>query len=470
MNNLTQELASFAVKTKYDDLPVSVVREAKLLLLDSIGCALAAITTDRGRMSLALAGRLGGPPESSIIGMAGKVSCNSAALANGELICTLDFDALMAGGHATPYIIPPSLAVAENIGASGKDLILATSLGYEISARLAGALQQLGGGFEGPKLEKFSFGERNGQAFFNFGAAAGAGKLLKLDRDKMLNALGVAGHLCQVLTQVRYTFSPHRYLSKYGVPGWQNTGAIMAVLLAEMGYAGDTTVLDPELGFWKFCGYGEWHPDKITEDLGQTWTFTRVRYKRYPVCGMLHTALDCFYSIIDRNNLMPKDIESIKAFCHPTVEFPAFMNREVSNIVDAQFNPAYIFAVAAHRVRIGVEWQDLDTMTNPKILEFGKRITCQAYPGFGKQRQKEPTTDLSRVEVVANGETFTEERTYSKGTSGTDTQMTEEELVEKFKHNASRILTQDKIESAVNYLLNLEKLTNISEFMKQITL
>jgi len=99
MSNLTQELASFAVDTKYEDLPVSVVHEAKLLLLDSIGCALAAITTDKGKMSLALARRLGGPPESSIIGMGGKVSCSSAALANGELICTLDFDVLTAGTY-----------------------------------------------------------------------------------------------------------------------------------------------------------------------------------------------------------------------------------------------------------------------------------------------------------------------------------------------------------------------------------
>jgi len=470
MSNLTQELASFAVDTKYEDLPVSVVHEAKLLLLDSIGCALAAITTDKGKMSLALARRLGGPPESSIIGMGGKVSCSSAALANGELICTLDFDVLMAGGHATPFIIPPSLAVAENIGAPGKDLILATSLGYEVSARVAGAVQQPNGGFEGPEWEKFSWGERNGQAHFNFGAAAGAGKLLKLDRDKMLNALGIAGHLCKVLTQVRYTFSAHRYLNKYEVPGWQNTGAVMAVLLAEMGYIGDTTVLDPEHGFWKFCGYGGWHPDKIMEGLGKTWIFTGAHYKQYPTCGMFHTALDCLYSIIDRNNLMPEDIESIKAFCHPTVEQPCFTNREVSNIVDAQFNPAYVFAVAAHRVRIGVEWQDLDTMRNPEILEFGKRITCQGHPQFGKQRQKDPSSSLSKVEVVAKGKTFTEERTHPKGTSGTDVQMTDEELVEKFRHNASRILAQDKIENAVNSLLNLEKLKNISELMKQITL
>jgi 2-methylcitrate dehydratase PrpD len=470
-NNLEQELANFAVETNWEDLDSALTRDVKHLLLDALGCALAAVTTDKGKMTIALARRLGGPAESSIVGMGEKVSCNTAALANGELTGTLDYDVIMPGSHATTFIIPPPLALAESARASGKDLILATAIGYEISARIAGATKS--GplyGFEGPELEKFSFSEREGQAHFNFGAAAGAAKILKLDRNKMLNALGIAGHLCQVQTMVKQTNSPHGFLNKYASPGWQNTGAIMAVLLAEMGYTGDTTVLDPEHGFWKFCGYNEWHPDKVAKGLGEQWTFNKLKFKKYPCCGMLHTALDCLYSIIDQNNLMPEDIDSIKAFCHPTVEYPAFTNREIINIVDAQFSAAYVFAVAAHRLRTGIEWQDPDTMTNPKIVEFMGRITCQAHPGFGKQRQKDPTSDLSKVEVVAKGKKYVEERTHFRGTSSTDASITETELVEKFRHNASRILTHDKIESAIDTLLNLEKLPDISELMKQVTL
>lgn len=471
MSNLTQELASFVIDTKYEDLPASAVHETKFILLDSIGCALAAITTDRGKMTVALSRRLGGPPESSIIGIDGKVSCSSAALANGELIGTVDYDATMAGGHAPPYVLPAPLAIAESTGASGKELILAVAIGFELSARVANAVQQTHGvsGFKGKDKAKFSWGTRWGQAYSNFGAAAGAGKLLNLDRDKMTNALGIAGHLCQVLTHARFSFSEHRHMTKYGTPGWQNTGAVDAVLLAEMGYMGDTTVFDPEHGFWKFCGYEEWHPEKMMEGLGKTWIFPRVNYKLYPCCGMLHGALDCFYSIIDQNNLMPEEIESVTAYCHPTVEMPCFTNQEVVNIVDAQFNPRYVFAVAAHRVRIGVEWQDTDTMRNPEILEFGKKVSCVPHPEFGKKRKDGQPVFLNKVEVVARGKTFTEEREGLRGsTHGTD--LTDEELVEKFRHNASRVLTQDKIEGAVDSLLNIEKLTNILELTKQIVL
>ena len=140
MTKIARELARFALETGWDDLPASVVKETKLILMDSIGCALGASTTDKGKMSIALARRLGGPTESSIIGTGGKVSRTNAAFANGELILTLDFSNIIAGGHDGAYIIPTLLAVGESVGASGKELIAATAVGLEISARLARAV------------------------------------------------------------------------------------------------------------------------------------------------------------------------------------------------------------------------------------------------------------------------------------------------------------------------------------------
>ncbi len=78
-DNITHDLARFAINIQYEDIPAEAVDELKTLLIDSIGCALAALTTGKGKMTVALAKRLGGPPESSIIGMKGKVSCGSAA-------------------------------------------------------------------------------------------------------------------------------------------------------------------------------------------------------------------------------------------------------------------------------------------------------------------------------------------------------------------------------------------------------
>jgi 2-methylcitrate dehydratase PrpD len=458
-DQVSQELARFALETRYEDLPEVTVSNLKLLLLDSIGCALAGISTNPGKIYLALAKRLGGPPESSIIGGGDKVSCSNAAFTNGQLINTIDYDALvMPGAHSPPYIIAPTLAMAESTEATGKELILATVIGFEVCGRVSGALSR-GTSFIEPDKRELRWSDRWGHASCNFGAAAGAGRIMGLNRDKMLNALGIAGHLCQVQTWIRYSFADNRSMAKYGVPGWQNTGGIMAVLMAEMGYMGDTSVLDDEEGFWKFVGYDSWNPESILKDIGKTWVVSNgIGFKPYPCCRMFQTELDCFIKIIEDNKLKAEEIESVGIYGHPTMDVPCFTNREIRNIVDIQFCPAYIFAMAAAGVPRGVEWQDLDTARSPEIQGFAEKVSFQGHPEFGKSQ-------MSIVEVTARGQTFREQKP-----SAELHKLTPEELIEKYRHNASRVLTQEKINSSINSIMELEKLKNVTELISQITI
>jgi len=470
MSDTVQEIAKFVVDTRFKDLPADVVHATKYLLLDSIGCGLASVTTDRGKMSIAMAKKMGGPPESSIIGVGDKVSNVSAAYVNGELINSTDYDSLMPGGHVPPYVIPPALAVAESKNVSGKDMILAAALGFEVAARVPTGFDRKM--FTGTgKDAVFSWGKRGGQAYSNFGATAGAAKLLGLDYDRMAHALGISGHLCQVLSHVKYSFSDNRPLTKYGVPGWQNTGGMMAAQLAEMGYMGDTTVFDGEYGFFSFCGYiGDVNLDAITRNIGKEWSFTTITYKPYPCCRMLHGGIDCLYKIIEENNIKPEEIESIEVMGHPTIDLPCFKHKEVENVVDAQFNAAYVFSVVANGVRIGPEWQDYATMHDPKIREFMKKVKFQGHPDFIVKAQQDMTVQLYTADVVARGKKFHEETLHPSGTVGTEGAMSDAELVGKFRHNASRILTENKIDAAVKAILNLESVDVVSELVKQITL
>jgi len=466
--SLTQEIARFVVETKFEDIPKIVVHEAKRTLLDSVGCALAGIVTDKGKISIKLARKLGGPPESSIIGVGDKVSCCNAAFANGELINALDYDAVhFPPGHVSPFVIPPPLAVAESIKAPGKDLLLAIILGHEISLRISSALTAFAA-FIPEEAEKGAVKSAPvlGYGQCIFGGTAGAGKILKLDHKKMTHALGIAGHICSVPSIRKWEETVPLAMTKYESAGWLSTGGVTAALLAEMGYVGDTTILDGEYGFWRFFGSERWDPDVITEKIGEKWLFSETKYKFYPCCHCMHSSLDCFNSIIDKNNLMPEEIESVKVFCHPLIERPIWRNNELASNIDAQFSVAYVFAAAAHRVKLE-DWQDLDIIKNKKILEFMKKVNYQAHPKFAEGR---PRSSFGMVEVMAKGEIFREERKYAKGTSFTDFKATDEELIEKFKRNASRILTRDKIDEAIKSLLDLEKLENIAELTMQITL
>ena len=106
-DNIMQSLAQFAVETGWSALSPSIIQETKLVLMDSIGCALAALSTDKGKMNLALAKRFGGPQEASVIGTDYKVSLPTAALVNGELMFTLDYTATIAGGNEPAYVFSP---------------------------------------------------------------------------------------------------------------------------------------------------------------------------------------------------------------------------------------------------------------------------------------------------------------------------------------------------------------------------
>ena len=447
-------LARFVLDTKYEDLPPGVVNDVKFFLMDSLGCGLTGVTTDPGKMFISLAKRLGGPQESSIIGVSGKVSCVNAAMANGQLINAIDYDSI--SGHTPPYIVPPALAIAESIAASGKQLILAVALGLEITARLSKSLSR--GSFMGGPGTAFKWATRSGYASHNFAVAASVGKLIKLDLPQMLNAMGAAGHLNQVLTWIRYTFQDHRAMTKYGVPGWQNTGGIIAALLAREGFIGDTTIFDPEEGFWKLAGYESWDGSNILPGLGKDWTFfNKIIYKPYPCCRMFQTELDCFLKILDEKEIGAGEIEHVSILGHPTLEAPAFTNRELKSIVDIQFNPAYTFAMAASRVPKGVDWQDLEIAASPEIQALVKKIDYRTYPEYVAKQ-------MSIVEVKARGKVFREEKKFTELND-----LTEDELFAKFRHNAIRILTRDKIENTINSLLGLEKIKNINELTAHVT-
>lgn len=448
-------LAKFVVETRWEDLPPKVISDTRIFLMDSIGCGLGGVTTDPGKMAIAVAKRIGGTPESSIIGIKGKVSCVSAVLANGQLINALDWEALT--GHAAPYIVPPALAMAEVYDASGRDLILATAVALEVAMRVNAALAA--GGFVIGDDGRVKWPERQGYANLNFGVAAAAGKLMKLNQDKMVHAMGTAGHLSQVLTWVRHTFQEPRGMTKYGIAGWQNTGGVIAALLAELGFYGDTTVFDPKEGFWKFAGYtGGWHPERILKDIGKEWLFfKKILFKPFPSCRQFQTETETLLAIMGKNRLRAEEIESIKVFGHPTFLEPAFTARDLNHIVDIHFSPAYTMAMAAQGLPVGIEWQDMEMARTPRVAELAKNISYTGHPEF---REKQNV----KVEVAARGQVFVEERPFNSLH-----EMTEAELVQKYKHNARRVLTEQQVEESTKIFSSLENLAKVSLLAAQIS-
>jgi len=450
-------LADFAATTRYEDLPQDVIDTTKHFLLDSIGCGLGGITTDPGKIAISVAKSLGGPGECSILGTGDRVAITNAVLANGQLINALDYDTVMPGGHTPPYVAPTQLAMAERLGASGEDLLLSTAIALEIGARMATAVPPAMQ-FVGEERE-FRYAVREGYARLNFGAAAGAGRLLGLDHERLVNAMALAGHMSQLNTWGRGNYAMPRNLSKYGFPGWQNTGAILSVFYAEMGLMGDIELLDDaEHGYGEFSGYDAWDPSRIILDLGERWSFAGVvRFKPYACCTMLHRGVQAFESILAEHRLHPDEIERVTATASPTVASTLFTDRSMNNIVDLQFGMHNVLAMVALGERTGADWQDWNKLTSDRVRDFADKVTLLPNPDFGKD-------EISAVTVEARGETYRAEL------AGNTPPMQREELVAKFRDNAARVLTAAKTDTAVDAFLGLEAVPDVRELTAALTL
>jgi 2-methylcitrate dehydratase PrpD len=474
MRSLTKELLDFVMGTHFEDLSPEVVHESKRILLDSIGVAIAALKTEKGGYGIALAKRLGGSPEAAILGTGDRVSCGSAAFANGELINAMDYDGFTYPTHAPPSVVPAPLALGESIGATGKEMILAIALGCELSVRLGAAIRGFKKVFDtevGSEVGKIVGTKNNISAVgvVTIAGTIGAGKVMKFDEQKMAHAMGLAAHFSP-FPQAKWRTLNRMPMAKYVSSGWTSMAEVTAILLAEMGYTADTTFLDGDLGFWRFFGSDKWNPEALTERFGQEWKMLKhIQYKPYPCCGDFHVALDCIIKIIDENRLMPENIQKIKVQTHPAVTRPIHNTKEITDHVIAQFSMPYSIAAAVHRISLA-EWQDPEKINDPNILKFMDKVFLETHPNFFEVQAKEPGSNMTTVEVMTKDKIFKKEGKFAKGFSHLEySKMTDEDLVEKFKVNASKVLPKDKVEKAVGYLMELENIKDISEVVKEIT-
>ncbi|MDO8568387.1 MAG: MmgE/PrpD family protein [Dehalococcoidales bacterium] len=464
MKSIIEQLVDFGTGVKYDTLPKDVAHESKRILLDSIGCALAGLSIDKGKIAVRIARELGGPAEARIIGNSGRVSASSAALANGELINALDYDACtIPPGHVTPYVLPAALAMAEKNRATGKSLICAIAASHEVAARFGPAMAYYRDIKPG---EKISFPPVSGFSSTIFGGTLGAGMVMGLDSQRLAYAMGIAGLIAPTQSNTKWARTLPASTPKYVMAGCISQTEILSLMLAEGGYTGDTEVLETEFGFWRFIGSSKWNPDVITDKLGKEWKMLGVTiYKPYPHCRITHTILDCFYHLAEVNHLDPEEIEEVKTYADPhCVALPLWQNRNIKTPIDAQMSVPFAISAAANRITIGPEWQDMKTITDKNVIAFMDKVQVLPHPDFEKSLQSDPSSRIGKVEIKARGKTFSEERKHRKGSPATkETRMTDAELIAKFKHNAARVLPADAIEKIPGMILKLEDVNDVSQ-------
>jgi 2-methylcitrate dehydratase PrpD len=449
----TTVLSEFASRTRFGDITAEAIAATKRHILDCTGVGLAATVEPAGRIVLDVTRSQGGTPQARVFGFDRRTSAVSAAWANGSLSHLLDFDDT-GFSHPTACILPAALALSEEAGASGADLVAAVCVGLEVFERMS-----LSGRVHEPELRRRGFHPTS--LYGCSAAAAAAGSIAKLDPAQMAVAIGLAAANAGGLTQHFGTWGKGIHAGNSARAG------VTSVLLAARNYFADPDGLDGDYGFYAaFHGEGNFDLSKVAEGLGTHWSIVDpgLTVKRYPCCGGNLRALDAALGLIEEHGIRFDDVEQLEVDVHPdllnTVRF-----HEPTQGFRGKFSLDYVLAAMLLDARV-----DLDSFSDaycnaPRMRASLGKVRINTHPEWGDDqasRRKSPVTI-----TMKDGRKLTKMVDKVRGSPGNP--MTRDELIAKYHGCASRVLTGERLERSIMALENLEKLASVGELMDTLT-
>ncbi len=369
------ELLTDRVLSLPDQLPPEVETNARLHFLDAVGVGLAAARVGpvRNLSSGSAAGNATGP--CSVLGSTARYSASEAALINGTLIHSIEFDDTHTGSvmHGSSALAPAVLAAAQQSGADGKTMLNGFVAGWETIIRMGLAAPS---GFQ-----------RNGfQGTSIAGTIAGAvavGSTQGVGRELLLNAVGIAASF----SSGNFTFLSEGASVKAAQPGIAAQGAISAIQLARGGVTGATGVFEGAGGLFGLYARDETASERFSANLaslGSEWLITDAAFKEFPCCHYIHP----FIEAVGRCKLdlsSPQDIAGIRCRVpvgqEAIIAIPWERKQSPTRANEARWSLPYV--VALRLVTGGVSIENFEGTPNPDVVELAKRITWEPWSDSG---------------------------------------------------------------------------------------
>lgn len=450
-------LAENVVRVTYADLNALAVDMTKRDILDVLGVATAGSVALGVAEVAGLFKEWGGKKESTVIGYGCMLPSISAALVNGMMSHALDYDDGHDKSmvHAAASVVPAAFAVAQRVGSvSGKEFITAVALGVDLMSRMA----------LGAKTNLRVAGWVYSSIFGYFGAAAAAGKLLRLDKEKMVNALGItysqtAGSFQSIADAV---------LTKRAQLGFASRTGVLSAILAERGITGPSNCIEGEYGIYNNYIKGEYDPDAVIADLGKRFEIEGMGFKAYPSCGYTHGPIHSTRTLMKENGIMPDDILEINVSTGRNAADlfePSERKRRPSVVPDAQFSIPYTVGVAVIKGNVGIGDFTPEAIRDERVLQVAQKVNPIILPELTKRE-----VDPSIVEIVTkNGRRFTMRMDNRKGTP--ENPMSPEEFADKFRDclaHGRKHISRKKTEMIMQLLANLEDVDDVGIVVRML--
>lgn len=449
----TKALADFVAGLRYEDLPPPVVRQACRVVLDAVGCAVAAWTEDPEKAAVArdIARLYPASPGAGVIGAAGVAAQPAfAALANGILVNAADNDdthkrALL---HVGSVVVPTALALAETERLSGREMILALVAGYEVAVRVGMAVM--------PTHYRFWHSTAtNG----TFGAAAAAAKALGLDADGTRRALGLAGTQAAGLN----TFFESGDMTKSIHPGKAALNGVLSAQLARLGATSPPGILEHPKGYLAAFSL-EPKPEALTAGLGTEWEILQNGFKYFPSILASHSPIQATLAIVNRHPVDPRRIARITNETYRTVA-THFSSKEVGSVMAARVSVPYCIAVAAVDRRLTQAQFAPGRIGDPLVRQVLERTEVVADEALDRLY---PDKFPARVTITLDdGQSFTETVLIPKGDPGAP--LSDQELEDKFRANCAGRMDAARTDRLRDAILGLPDAPSVAPLLGLLT-
>lgn len=459
---LLQTIARFAAQTRAQGIDARLQQDVKRRIMDTLGICLAASVLEPATVVEQVINGWGGHPRASIVGRRQRYPASSAALFNGTLAHSLDFDDthLPSVLHPSASVIPAVLAVAEAVQASGKETLAAIAVGDELTVRVGMA----GYNHELRNSVFFEKGLHATSIAGTLGAAAAAAMLYQLDEAQIGHAIAIAASMGAGIIEANRTGGTVKRIHC----GWAAHAGIAAAELARSGLSGPPTVFEGRFGFLQAYLDEQAEPQALVEKLGEEWESLRIFFKPYPTNHFTHAGIDAARTLrakgIDIAAITEIELGAPTSVLRTIAEPQAEKARPATGYA-AQFSGPFTVATAlVGGSGLGVSASDFsdEAVHDPVKLELAARVRCVAseecdrifpyqFPAILRVWLKDGSMHEARV--LANR-------------GGPENPLSDAELAMKFTMNAETVLPATRITQLLDTIQSLDTLATVSPMMQ----
>ncbi len=457
-NVYTRGIADWVAALRYEAIPAEVIARIKLLILDSLGCAVFGADLPWSRILIDTLAAVDTTAGCAVWGTDRRLSAPHAALVNGTLVQSFELDDVHRVGvmHVGAVTLPGVLAVAELQPAmSGRDLLVAAVAGYEIGPRVGLCM--------GP--EHIGQGWHSGATLGVFSSAAGSAAALRLPAEQVVHALGIAGTQSAGLMAAQFGAMVKRMHA-----GRAAQSGLYGALLAQRGFTGIADVFENDYG--GFCTTFSRSTDRfdraeLTSGLGERFETMRIALKFYSCVGSNHTTLDAIRSMQARHSFGPDDVEGITVHgSQVTVDHVGWPYRP-DGMTSAQLNLPYCVATLLLEGDAFVDQFTEPMVADPARIALSRRVDVVEDPAITARGRA--YRHMVRVEVrLRDGTTLAETVEAPRGSEHAF--ASEADVVEKFRKLAGRRISGPAVDRLVTQVMEAQALTSAAELVRSLAL